>query len=91
MQVSITLKNNTAVSDPTTLHTTTSDSARFHASDHNYRITFPNGSPFSTSSFTVLLGTDVTLTPTGANGDFKYNLKNLDTGEEKDPRIIIQP
>jgi hypothetical protein len=91
MQVRITLQNNAAVSDPTTLHTTTSDSAKFHANDHNYKIIFPNGSPFSVSDFTVPLGADVTQVPTGAQGNFKYNLKNLDTGEERDPRIIIQP
>jgi len=91
MQINITFQDNNAVSDPATLHTGTSDYAEFHANDHNYRVLFPSGSPFSASTFDVPRGTAVRQTPTGASGTFKYNLKNLDTGVEKDPKIIIQP
>jgi hypothetical protein len=93
MQVNITLQNNTATSDPTTLHTSTSDYAEFHSNDANYRITFPNDTPFSVSTFTCAPGSDVrqNVRPGAAQKEYKYNLKNLNTGVEVDPKVIIQP
>lgn len=92
MRVNITLADNSATADPTTLHTTGGDYAEFHSNDHNYRVTFPNNSPFLQSSFTCAPGVDVKQTTrTGANGEYKYNLKNLDTGVKVDPKVIVQP
>lgn len=92
MQVNITFQDNKATADPTTLWSTNPDYAEFHSNDHNYRVTFPNATPFSVSTFTCAPGTDVKQSlRAGASGEYKYNLKNLDTGVEVDPKVIVQP